>query len=301
MDVKFINPFLQGTLEVLKKMAFVEPRPGKAYLKEHNVAGGDVSGIIGITGDAVGSLAISFSESCICEIISRMLGESHTSADQDVFDAVGELTNMISGVARTHMERDGMSVYAAIPSVIYGKRHEINHILSSPSIVIPFSMEQGSFFVDVCIKKTAPEARQAEKYQVVNVVTPVAGNATAAAKAPVAVKTPPLDKAPESPVVRPEAATDPLETDQKGLLKNKLKEMIKARDEIVKILSEQPFMDIKKRQALKKRIPFLDNQIRRVKLDISAIEMMASISQSDIDNPKLAKHYQHYDDSKRRR
>ena len=29
MDVKFINPFLNGTLEVLKKMAFMDAVPGK--------------------------------------------------------------------------------------------------------------------------------------------------------------------------------------------------------------------------------------------------------------------------------
>ena len=57
MDVNFINPFLQGTIEVLTKMAFVEPRPGKVYLKDTSLAQGDVSGIIGITGDMIGSLA----------------------------------------------------------------------------------------------------------------------------------------------------------------------------------------------------------------------------------------------------
>lgn len=34
MDVKFINPFLEGTIEVLTKMAFVNPKHGKPYLKK---------------------------------------------------------------------------------------------------------------------------------------------------------------------------------------------------------------------------------------------------------------------------
>ncbi len=29
MDVRFINPFLNGTVHVLKTMAFVEPKAGK--------------------------------------------------------------------------------------------------------------------------------------------------------------------------------------------------------------------------------------------------------------------------------
>jgi len=31
MDVKYINPFLNGTLDVLKKMAFLNADPGKPY------------------------------------------------------------------------------------------------------------------------------------------------------------------------------------------------------------------------------------------------------------------------------
>lgn len=51
MEAKFINPFLEGTISVLKTMAFVEPQAGKPYLKKDNSATGDVSAIIGLTGD----------------------------------------------------------------------------------------------------------------------------------------------------------------------------------------------------------------------------------------------------------
>lgn len=281
MDVKFINPFLQGTVEVLKKMTFTEPHPGKVYLKEDNLAAGDVSGIIGITGDAVGSLAISFTENCICHVVSRMLGETYAEANQDVFDAVGELTNMISGVARTHMEKEGMKVYAAIPSVVFGKNHTINHILDSPSIVIPFHTEKGDFVVDVCIKKTAREARNLQEYQVINRKT-------------IAGPDPANDHGKKS-----EEDQQPPQMDKKEWLNKKLKEMVAARDEMVKELNEKPFMEISKRTMFKKRIPFLDAKIRRIKLDLSAMEMIAKISPEDMANPKLVQHYQHYDNKKK--
>ena len=75
MDVKFINPFLQGTISVLKTMAFIEPKPGRPYLKKDSLATGDVSGIIGFTGSISGSMALSFSEKSILKIVSNMLGE----------------------------------------------------------------------------------------------------------------------------------------------------------------------------------------------------------------------------------
>ena len=280
MDVKFINPFLLGTVEVLKKMAFVEPRPGKVYIKNTSLAHGDVSGIIGITGDMIGSLAISFGESCICHLVGSMLGESYAEANQEIFDGVGEITNMISGVAGTYLEREGLHVYAAIPSVVYGKNHTINHILKSPSIVIPFDTDQGSFVVDVCIKRTGEEPKMVKKYGVVNQRTPV------------------LSAAPENQNPPSDPIPSATWAGKKEMIKKKLLEVTAIRDEMVKQLSDKPFMEISQRQFLKKRIPMLEAQIKRFRLDLSTAEMLSKISTDDLEHPKLVRHYQHYETEK---
>lgn len=151
MEAKFINPFLEGTISVLKTMAFVEPQAGKPYLKKDNSATGDVSAIIGLTGDSIGSLALSFSEGAILRIVSNMLGEEIDTINGDIKDAVGEITNMVSGVARKNLEAQGFNITAAIPTVVSGKDHSILHVLGGPSIIIPFTIEQGTFVVDVCL------------------------------------------------------------------------------------------------------------------------------------------------------
>ncbi|MBP9020255.1 MAG: chemotaxis protein CheX [Syntrophobacterales bacterium] len=152
MDVRFINPFLEGTMSVLRTMAFIEPRPGKPFLKKNNMAQGDISGIIGLTGDVKGSLALSFSERCIMKIVSNMLGEEISSMNGDIKDAVGEITNMVSGVARKKLEGMDLTISAAIPTVVSGKNHSILHVLGGPSIIIPFETDHGPFVVDVCLK-----------------------------------------------------------------------------------------------------------------------------------------------------
>lgn len=277
MDVKFINPFLKGTIEVLKKMAFVEPHPGKVYLKKTALAHGDVSGIIGITGDMIGSLAISFGESCICHLVGSMIGESYAEANREVFDGVGEITNMISGVARTHMEKEGLHVYAAIPSVVYGKNHTINHILKSPSIVIPFATDHGAFAVDVCIKRSGDESKILKEYGVVNQKSPV------------------LPAVPQNQHPSSDGSAPATWMDKKEIIKNKLKEITAIRDEMVVQLSEKPFMEITQRQFMKKRIPMLEAQIKRLRLDLSTVEMLSNIRREDVENPKLVQHYQHYE------
>ena len=151
MNVKFINPFLEGTISVLKTMAFVEPKAGKPYLKVDSLAKGDISGIIGLTGSATGSLALSFSEAAILKIVSNMLGENFKTMSADIKDAVGEITNMISGVARKNLEVEGFYIQAAIPTVVTGKDHTITHVMGGPSLIIPFEINEGTFVVDVCL------------------------------------------------------------------------------------------------------------------------------------------------------
>jgi len=91
-----INPFINATLNVLETMAFVKSKAGKPYLKEDDVAQGDVSGVIGFTGETNGAVSVTLGESCILKIVSNMFREEMKEINSEITDAVGELTNMIS-------------------------------------------------------------------------------------------------------------------------------------------------------------------------------------------------------------
>ncbi len=276
MDVNYINPFLQGTLEVLKTMASITATPGKPCIKTSNAAAGDISGIIGITGDATGSLAISFTEPCICQVVNSMLGENHTTINAEIIDAVGELTNVISGAARNLMEKQGIKAFAAIPTVVHGKNHSINAIYNIPSIIIPFTTQAGPFFVDVCIKTTSQDERTAENYQVINKKTTV--ETSSAGSSEISEK-----QGPEAP---PE--------DRGTLLRNRLKEFIAVRGEIEKQLSQNPFMEISRRKAFKTKMEDLEAKIRRLKLDISTWEMLSKMDVDKIEESKITTNFQNY-------
>lgn len=153
MRVDYINPFLEATVNVLKTMAMVDPNPGKPFLKKEQSSGGDISGIIGITGATEGSLAVTFTEPCILRVVSNMLGEKYTKLGPDIVDAVGEITNMISGDARRILGENGVSLEASIPTVIRGKGHIVEHVSNSPTIVIPFDTLHGKFSVEVCFAR----------------------------------------------------------------------------------------------------------------------------------------------------
>jgi chemotaxis protein CheX len=153
MNVKLINPFINATINVLETMAFVTVNAGKPYLKKDNVAVGDVTGVLGLTGIANGTISVTFEEKCILTVVSNMFGETMTELNNEIADAVGELTNMISGQARRELEEVGKVFKAAIPSVITGRNHSIKHYTDGPKIAIPFSTQTGDFTIEVCFER----------------------------------------------------------------------------------------------------------------------------------------------------
>nr|NJM03540.1 chemotaxis protein CheX [Desulfobacula sp.] len=153
MNVKLINPFINATINVLETMAFMSVSAGKPYLKKDNVAIGDVTGVLGLTGVANGTISVTFEEKCILAVVSNMFGEAMTELNHEIADAVGELTNMISGQARRELEEAGKVFKAAIPSVVTGRNHSITHYTDGPKIAIPFSTGNGDFTIEVCFER----------------------------------------------------------------------------------------------------------------------------------------------------
>ncbi|MFO7736330.1 MAG: chemotaxis protein CheX [bacterium] len=155
MNVEHINPFLKSTLNVITTMSFIQAQPDAPHIKRKNETTGCLSGFIGLAGNNVlGTVIISFSCEAILEIVSGMMGEEYTEINEEVEDAVGELTNMIVGGAKKTLSEKGFKFNLALPTVIKGEGVSFNVKTSSPRIVIPFKLESGAmFFVEACIEQ----------------------------------------------------------------------------------------------------------------------------------------------------
>ncbi len=150
MEAIYINPFLTATTNVLETMASTVPIAGEHYINTEKKTMGDISGIIGFTGAKQGALVVSFSNACALKVASAMLMEDYTEMNEEIYDAVGEITNMISGDARRKLEKLGMKMEAGIPTVVTGKGHKIRFKRKSPCLcyVIPFTCDGLEFFVE---------------------------------------------------------------------------------------------------------------------------------------------------------
>lgn len=152
MSIEIAKSFIKATSEVLSTMAMITPVAGKPYVKNNNTAKGDVTGVIGLTGDKTGTISVTFTQKCALAVVKNMLGDDIQDVVQDTKDAVGEITNMISGKTRQLLAQNGLNILAATPSVIMGKDHSVHHITSEPIMAIPFSTDHGEFTVEFCFQ-----------------------------------------------------------------------------------------------------------------------------------------------------
>jgi chemotaxis protein CheX len=93
---------------------------------------------MGLVGDRKGTITISFSEKGAMFVYQTLIGDECTSVTPDVVDAIGELTNIISGQARKEFEKAGINLKASIPMVVVGHAVEMNFITTIPIVQLPF-------------------------------------------------------------------------------------------------------------------------------------------------------------------
>ena len=151
MDAAIVNPFVEGTLHILDTTAGVKVQPDSPFLKTDTSPLGDISGMLEITGDLAGSAAISFTEYSILGIVSAMFGEEMTQINEEIFDAVGEITNMVAGHVTTKLAEQGKKVKVKFVRVCTGPDQPIAHTDSqSPVLAVPFKTTLGKVVIEVC-------------------------------------------------------------------------------------------------------------------------------------------------------
>ena len=150
--VEIAKPFIAAVTMVLSTMAGVTPTPGKPYVKKNLKACGDISAVVGITGAHRGTVSLTFTRSCAVYLVKAMLGDDIADIIQDTCDAVGEITNMVSGQARAGLAEMGIVLQGSTPSIIMGDNHTLSHVSASPVIAIPFSTQAGDFTLEFCLE-----------------------------------------------------------------------------------------------------------------------------------------------------
>ncbi len=155
MRAEILNPFISAALDVLGTMAGIKPRIGSPRLKGREDKSYDVSGIVGLTGQVQGYVVLSLCEAAALYVVSSFVGERAERIDEHVKDAVGELTNMLAGGAKSALAAAHYDLRISIPSVVVGPGHVISRPRGIPCFEVPFETAAGPFSVELCLKLEA--------------------------------------------------------------------------------------------------------------------------------------------------
>ena len=153
MDAKVINPVIQATADILEKVGSLPIKVKKPFIKEDPRARGEITSIITLSGDISGTVSISFPGKCILSVVSKMVGEPMLKMNDDIKDALGEITNMISGQATQLFEMTGQSLKASLSQVVMGKNHTIPHNADTVVLGVPCMSEHGEIMLEMSFEE----------------------------------------------------------------------------------------------------------------------------------------------------
>jgi len=147
VDVHHINPFIHSAINVFTTMLDCDIR--RTGLRHKNVDSPslEVSGVIGLSGKACGSVVFSLSREVALQAAERLLMEPFQSISDEVIDAVGEITNMVAGAAKKELSQ--YELYLGLPTVIIGRDHTIAFPKNVRPICVEFETPWGPAELDV--------------------------------------------------------------------------------------------------------------------------------------------------------
>lgn len=150
MQVKYINPFLAASVNLFKNYLGSELSNETPFVNKEPCDLDEVSAIIGLSGDVIGAVVLSFDRETAIKIVSKFAARQYVGLSSEVIDGVGELVNILAGNAKKDLNEFRIDI--SLPGVITGSKSKINWPSDVPVITIPFKSDMGKFNISVSIK-----------------------------------------------------------------------------------------------------------------------------------------------------
>lgn len=150
LNVAFINPFLSATQKTLEvqcntKVTVLKPHIKKSQLENVRIA----SVLTLISNTFSGSVVLCFPEPVFLKIYENMFGETAKEITPEIQDAAGELLNIIYGLAKIELNPAGYDFKKALPTVLAGDQIRVRQPGLKPTVVVPFSIDEGIFHLEI--------------------------------------------------------------------------------------------------------------------------------------------------------
>ena len=111
-----------------------------------------VTAMVGFAGSYNGMISINTPQKLALDFAGQMLGMELTECDDDVRDALGEITNMVAGSFKHHFVKDGHEVRISTPSVMSGEEYVMSVGAIPDTLTLMFEHCAEFFLVSVYLE-----------------------------------------------------------------------------------------------------------------------------------------------------
>jgi chemotaxis protein CheX len=148
MKVEWINPFIESVYSLCRTMLNCTVERGQlAIANRSEPPGGDITALIGLSGPARGTVALSFPVGTAHAMVGRLLSLGQDDVNEAVSDGVAELVNIVAGSAKAKFSNGKGSdvINLGLPTVIHGGSESIEYPSHSTWLDVPFASDLGPF------------------------------------------------------------------------------------------------------------------------------------------------------------
>jgi chemotaxis protein CheX len=144
---------IDATKEVFSTMVMMDPADDYPMQEPVNRFKCSITGMVGFAGTYSGVISMHCPVGLAMKITSNMLGMECDEVNEDLNDAIGEISNMLGGSVKQVLSKGGLDVKLSIPTVIAGEDYTVNSLSDSDCVVIPFKIDDDKFLVGLVLKK----------------------------------------------------------------------------------------------------------------------------------------------------
>lgn len=157
MNERYSSALVEVFTRTVLVMCKLDAKVVDSRLERNTEAPFEVSGIIGFTGAARGSIVISMPREVALTMTSRLLNEEEANCgDQDVSDCVGELTNIVAGNLLSLIDQglNSQEARISLPSIVHGPHRVVWSRRDIPCELVVFETQVGTIAAEINLRQS---------------------------------------------------------------------------------------------------------------------------------------------------
>ena len=167
LQTLIVDSIREATGQVFTTMLDLEIQAGEHFIEKAPPGPTDgVVSFIGLAGQWAGTGSLTCPPALACKICSQMLLTEEVAVNEEVLDAVAELTNMIIGNVKTTLEEHLGPLGLSIPTVIFGRNFRTRTARNAEWSVVPFQCGDESLVVKLCLAPSEPSQQPGQPHQI---------------------------------------------------------------------------------------------------------------------------------------